>query len=165
MFNLLVRGTVSDELRDILDDVTPEKTVILVSDPTLELSNTVTWTSDHPEIIKIDAAGTVTIMLPTTKTAVVLTVTAKKDGVTQVREFPITVYSADSTPTAEDLLSSIPFTAKTINDRRRLPSEIAGAPGRQITWTSNKEESLSIEEDGVKYRLFLIVIYGIYLYS
>ena len=87
-------------------------------------------------------------MLPTTKTAVVLTATAKKDGVTQVREFPITVYSADSTPTAEDLLSSIPFTAKTINDRRRLPSEIAGAPGTQITWTSNKEESLSIEEDG-----------------
>ena len=46
------------------------------------------------------------------------------------------------------MLSSIPFTAKTINDRRRLPSEIAGAPGTQITWTSNKEESLSREEDG-----------------
>lgn len=147
-FKLLVRGTVSDELWDILDNVTPEKTVILVSDPTIELSNTVTWTSDHPEIIKIDAAGTVTIMLPTTKTAVVLTATAKKDGVTQVKKFPITVYSADSTPTAEDLRSSIPFTAKTINDRRRLPSEIAGAPGTQITWTSNKEESLSIEKDG-----------------
>ena len=154
-FKLSVIGTVSNELREILYDAEPEKTVILASDPTLTLSPMengipITWTSDHPEIIKIDANGTVTITLPTTKTAVVLTATAEKDDVTEDREFPITVYPAGSTPTAEDLLSSIPFTAKTINDRRRLPSEIAGAPGTQITWTSNKEESLSIEKDGGK---------------
>lgn len=152
-FKLSVIGTVSNELREILYDAKPEKTVILASDPTLTLSPMengipITWTSDHPEIITIDANGTVTITLPTTKTAVVLTATAKKDGVTEDRDFTITVYPAGSTPTAEDLLSSIPFTAKTINDRRRLPSEIAGAPGTQITWTSNKEESLSIEKDG-----------------
>jgi hypothetical protein len=147
-FKLSVIGTVSNELRGILYDAEPEKTVILASDPTLTLSATVTWESDHPKIIEIDANGTVTITLPTTKTAVVLTATAKKDGVTESLDFTITVYPAGSTPTAEDLLSSIPFTAKTINDRRRLPSEIAGAPGTQITWTSNKEESLSIEKDG-----------------
>ncbi|EEV21420.1 hypothetical protein TREVI0001_0618 [Treponema vincentii ATCC 35580] len=38
------------------------------------------------------------------------------------------------------------FTAKKINYSRKLPSTINGVPGTQITWVSDKPQSVSIEE-------------------
>ena len=156
-FDLWVSGTVSDQLWGILSNAKPEKDAIFGSNPTLTLSNNVTWKSDHPEIIKIDESGTVTVTPPATKTAVVLTATATQEGVSESRKFTVTVYPADSTPTAQELLSSINFTAKKINSRRLLPSQIEGVPGTQITWTSDKPQSISVEVDygkilGVAYR-------------
>ena len=149
-FDLWVSGTVSDQLWGILSDAKPEKDVIFGSNPTLTLSNNVTWKSDHPEIIKIDESGTVTVTPPATKTAVVLTATATQEGVSESRKFTVTVYPADSAPTAQELLSSINFTAKKINSRRLLPSEIKGVPGTQITWTSDKPQSINVEVDSEK---------------
>lgn len=121
-FDLTVIGTVSEQLRHIIGTVTPPKAVVYDSDPTLTLSNmvsgtTIAWTSDHPEIIKIDESGTVT------------------------------VYPAGGTPTAEDMLSSINFTAKkaSAGEQLPLPSEITGVSGTQITWASDKPQSLTVE--------------------
>lgn len=151
-FDLTVIGTVSEQLRHIIGTVTPSKAVVYDSDPTLTLSNmvsgtTIAWTSDHPEIIKIDESGAVTVTLPPTKTAVMLTATATKEGISESRKFTVTVYPAGGTPTAQDLLSSIDFTAKKVSagEQLPLPSEITGVSGTQITWTSDKPQSLTIE--------------------
>lgn len=151
-FDLTVIGTVSEQLRHIIGTVTPPKAVVYDSDPTLTLSNmvsgtTIAWTSDHPEIIKIDESGTVTVTLPAAKTAVVLTATATKEGISESKKFTVTVYPAGGTPTAEDMLSSINFTAKkaSAGEQLPLPSEITGVSGTQITWTSDKPQSLTVE--------------------
>lgn len=151
-FDLTVIGTVSEQLRHIIGTVPPSKAVVYDSDPTLTLSNmvsgtTITWTSDHPEIIKIDESGTVTVTLPAAKTAVVLTATATKDDVSESKTFTVTVYPAGGAPTVQDLLSSIDFTAKKVSagEQLTLPSEITGVSGTQITWVSDKPQSLTIE--------------------
>lgn len=151
-FDLTVIGTVSEQLRHIIGTVPPSKAVVYDSDPTLTLSNmvsgtTITWTSDHPEIIKIDESGTVTVTLPAAKTAVVLTATATKEAISESKKFTVTVYPAGGTPTAEDMLSSINFTAKKVSagEQLPLPSEITGVSGAQITWVSDKPQSLTIE--------------------
>ena len=150
-FDLTVIGTVSEQLRHIIGTVPPSKAVVYDSDPTLTLSNmvsgtTITWTSDHPEIIKIDESGTVTVTLPAAKTAVVLTATATKEAISESKKFTVTVYPAGGTPTAEDMLSSIDFTAKKVSagEQLTLPSEITGVSGTQITWTSDKPQSLTV---------------------
>jgi S-layer domain protein len=151
-FDLTVIGTVSEQLRHIIGTVTPPKAVVYDSDPTLTLSNmvsgtTIAWTSDHPEIIKIDESGTVTVTLPAAKTAVVLTATATKEAISESKKFTVTVYPAGGTPTAEDMLSSINFTAKkaSAGEQLPLPSEITGVSGTQITWASDKPQSLTVE--------------------
>ena len=151
-FDLTVIGTVSEQLRHIIGTVPPSKAVVYDSDPTLTLSNmvsgtTITWTSDHPEIIKIDESGTVTVTLPAAKTAVVLTATATKDDVSESKTFTVTVYPAGGAPTVQDLLSSIDFTAKKVSagEQLTLPSEITGVSGTQITWTSDKPQSLTAD--------------------
>ena len=151
-FDLTVIGTVSEQLRHIIGTVTPPKAVVYDSDPTLTLSNmvsgtTIAWTSDHPEIIKIDESGTVTVTLPAAKTAVVLTATATKEGISESKKFTVTVYPSGGTPTAEDMLSSINFTAKkaSAGEQLPLPLEITGVSGTQITWASDKPQSLTVE--------------------
>lgn len=151
-FDLTVIGTVSEQLRHIIGTVTPPKEVVYDSDPTLTLSNmvsgtTIAWTSDHPEIIKIDESGTVTVTLPAAKTAVVLTATATKEGISESKKFTVTVYPSGGTPTAEDMLSSINFTAKkaSAGEQLPLPLEITGVSGTQITWASDKPQSLTVE--------------------
>lgn len=151
-FDLTVIGTVSEQLRHIIGTVTPPKAVVYDSDPTLTLSNmvsgtTIAWTSDHPEIIKIDESGTVTVTLPAAKTAVVLTATATKEGISESKKFTVTVYPSGGTPTVEDMLSSINFTAKkaSAGEQLPLPLEITGVSGTQITWASDKPQSLTVE--------------------
>ena len=151
-FDLTVIGTVSEELRQIIGKVPPPKGAIFGSDTSLTLSTTesgipITWKSDHPEIIKIDESGTVTVTLPTAKTAVVLTATATQEGVSESKTFTVTVYPAGGAPTAQDMLSSINFTAKkaSAGEQLPLPLEITGVSGTQITWASDKPQSLTVE--------------------
>ena len=76
-----------------------------------------------------------------------LTATATKEGISESKKFTVTVYPAGGTPTAEDMLSSINFTAKkaSAGEQLPLPSEITGVSGTQITWASDKPQSLTVE--------------------
>lgn len=151
-FDLQVIGTFSEELRQIIGNVPPPKGAVFGSDRTLTLtptvgSTTIAWTSDKPDIIPSSVSGTVTVTLPAAKTAVILTATATKEGISESRKFTVTVHPAGSAPTAQDLLASIDFTDKTVSAGAQLtlPSEITGVPGTQITWVSDKPQSLTIE--------------------
>jgi len=155
----LIPPTVSaeeTELAALLGKISLDKTIITTAPETITISNfppaaagvTAEAASNNIELIEYEAPNQLKVKeLPTETADVKITVTLTKNGISKSRDFTVKVFKSGDTPTEDDYFNTLTIPT-TVSDDFDLPKELKNTESTAITWSSENENIIKIENSG-----------------
>lgn len=144
------------ELTALLGKISLNKAIITTAPETITISNfppaaagvTAEVTSNKPDLIEYKAPGQLKIKkLPETTAEVKITITLKKNGTSKSMDFTVKVFKSGDTPSTEDYFNTLTIPT-TVSDDFDLPKELKNTESTAITWSSENENIIKIENSG-----------------
>ena len=144
------------ELTALLGKISLDKAIITTAPETITISNfppaaagvTTEVTSNKPDLIEYKAPGQLKIKkLPETTAEVKITITLKKNGTSKSMDFTVKVFKSGDTPTEDDYFNTLTIPT-TVSDDFDLPKELKNTESTAITWLSENENIIKIENSG-----------------
>lgn len=143
------------ELTALLGKISLDKTIITAVTESITISNfppaaagvTAEAASNNIELIEYEAPNRLKVKaLPTETADVKITITLTKNGISKSRDFTVKVFKSGGTPSEEDYLAALTIPEK-VSDDFPLPKQLQN--GTQITWSSENEHIIKIENSGI----------------
>ena len=144
------------ELTALLGKISLNKAIITTAPETITISNfppaaagvTAEVTSNKPDLIEYKAPGQLKIKkLPETTAEVKITITLKKNGTSKSMDFTVKVFKSGDTPTEDDYFNTLTIPT-TVSDDFDLPKELKNTESTAITWSTENENIIKIENSG-----------------
>ena len=144
------------ELAALLGKISLDKAIITTAPKTITISNfppaaagvTAEAASNNIELIKYEAPNQLKVKaLPTETADVKITVTLTKNGISKSRDFTVKVFKSGDTPTEDDYFNTLTIPT-TVSDDFDLPKELKNTESTAITWSTENENIIKIENSG-----------------
>ncbi|UTD05491.1 hypothetical protein E4N80_08365 [Treponema denticola] len=143
------------ELTALLGKISLNKAIITTAPETITISDlpsipeaTVGIASNNIELIEYKAPNQLKVKaLPTETADVKITITLTKNGISKSRDFTVKVFKSGDTPTEDDYFNTLTIPT-TVSDDFDLPKELKNTESTAITWSTENENIIKIENSG-----------------
>lgn len=143
------------ELTALLGKISLDKAIITTAPETITISNLPSApevradiASNNIELIEYEAPNQLKVKaLPTETADVKITVTLTKNGISKSRDFTVKVFKSGDTPTEDDYFNTLTIPT-TVSDDFDLPKELKNTESTAITWSTENENIIKIENSG-----------------
>ena len=143
------------ELAALLGKISLDKTIITTAPESITIYDlpsipeaTVGIASNNIELIEYEAPNQLKVKaLPTETADVKITVTLTKNGISKSRDFTVKVFKSGDTPTEDDYFNTLTIPT-TVSDDFELPKELKNTESTAITWSTENENIIKIENSG-----------------
>ena len=148
-------STEETELTALLGKISLDKAIITAVTESITISDlpsipeaTVGIASNNIELIEYEAPNQLKVKaLPTETADVKITVTLTKNGISKSRDFTVKVFKSGDTPTEDDYFNTLTIPT-TVSDDFDLPKELKNTESTAITWSTENENIIKIENSG-----------------
>ncbi|UTC77360.1 hypothetical protein E4O04_04825 [Treponema sp. OMZ 799] len=143
------------ELTALLGKISLDKTIITAASESITISNLPSVpevradiASNNIELIEYEAPNQLKVKaLPTETADVKITITLTKNGISKSRDFTVKVFKSGDTPTEDDYFNTLTIPT-TVSDDFDLPKELKNTESTAITWSTENENIIKIENSG-----------------
>ena len=144
------------ELTALLGKISLDKAIITTAPETITISNlpsvpevTADIASNNIELIEYEATTKQLKVkaLPTETADVKITITLTKNGTSKSMDFTVKVFKNGETPSTEDYFDTLTIPT-TVSDDFDLPEELKNTESTAITWSTENEHIIKIENSG-----------------
>lgn len=153
-----VVNTDESELMGILGKIDLDKALITAAG-SISISNLTPEaevTSNNRELIEYQSSGNLNVKkLPDETTEVKITITLTKNGTSKSREFTVKVFKSGETPSEQDYLAALDIST-TVSEDFDLPAALKNTENTQITWLTENEKIIRIENTGTNQKAVVI---------